>query len=260
MSFTDEAGAGARTTGVIGALALERPGEGDILPHERTTPKAKTDRLDLLRATQANLSPIWGLSLAPGLTDAARPAGRRPSATSTDADGVRHQAVAHRRSRARRAAIAACGGRGAGGHRRRPPPLRDLASPTATRRAELPRARRPRICLVVELVADQLTVRRSTGSSPACPTVLDLAAALGATYDVRPGPGRSSPVASALVTQDGLVRPRAPRPTTVRLDTVRLDEALAALPEHELAFQHGVDNVGAPWPRAGPTPACCCGR
>ncbi len=33
------------------------------LPHERTTPKAKTDRLDLTRATHANLSPIWGLSL-----------------------------------------------------------------------------------------------------------------------------------------------------------------------------------------------------
>ena len=35
-----------------------------ILPHERTTPKDKQDRLDLLRATRTNLSPIWGLSLA----------------------------------------------------------------------------------------------------------------------------------------------------------------------------------------------------
>ncbi len=39
-----------------------------ILPHERTLPKAKTDRLELLRATRANLDPIWGLSLAGGLS------------------------------------------------------------------------------------------------------------------------------------------------------------------------------------------------
>ena len=35
---------------MLGALVLSRPGEGGILPHEHTTPKAKTDRLDLLRA------------------------------------------------------------------------------------------------------------------------------------------------------------------------------------------------------------------
>ena len=49
---------------MIGALALEQPGSG-ILPHEETTPKAKTDRLELLRATRANLSPIWGFRPAP---------------------------------------------------------------------------------------------------------------------------------------------------------------------------------------------------
>ena len=57
------------TIGVIGALGLpERAGTGDILPHERTLPKARSDRLALLRATRANLDPIWALSLAPGLT------------------------------------------------------------------------------------------------------------------------------------------------------------------------------------------------
>ena len=40
----------------------------EILPHEETLPKAKSDRLELLRATRANLSPIWGLSLSEGLT------------------------------------------------------------------------------------------------------------------------------------------------------------------------------------------------
>ncbi len=55
---------GSVTTGVIGALECEAPG-GDILPHEQTIPKDKSDRLDLLRECRANLSPIWGLSLAP---------------------------------------------------------------------------------------------------------------------------------------------------------------------------------------------------
>jgi uncharacterized protein (DUF1015 family) len=80
-------GVGA-TTGVIGALGCEGPG-GDILPHEQTIPKDKSDRLDLLRATRANLSPIWGLSLARGLADANRPEGP-PRAEATDDDGVVH--------------------------------------------------------------------------------------------------------------------------------------------------------------------------
>src|SRR5205085_1692909 len=77
------------TLGVIGALGLAAPGEGDVLPHEHTTPKARSDRLDLLRATKANLSPVWGLSLANGLSDACRPTGAS-DASATDADGVVH--------------------------------------------------------------------------------------------------------------------------------------------------------------------------
>ncbi|MEQ1787399.1 MAG: DUF1015 domain-containing protein, partial [Acidimicrobiales bacterium] len=68
MTATDDAGVERRTTGVIGALELSPPGT-DILPHEHTTKKAKSDRLDLLRSCRANLSAIWGLSLAKGLTD-----------------------------------------------------------------------------------------------------------------------------------------------------------------------------------------------
>ena len=54
---------------MIGALEVVDEGAGGVLPHERTTPKASTDRLDLTRATRANLSPVWGLSLAARLTD-----------------------------------------------------------------------------------------------------------------------------------------------------------------------------------------------
>jgi uncharacterized protein (DUF1015 family) len=68
MEAIDEDGASRHTTGVIGAMELSRPGEDGILPHEFTTPKAKSDRLDLLRSTVANLSPVWGLSPSVGLT------------------------------------------------------------------------------------------------------------------------------------------------------------------------------------------------
>jgi uncharacterized protein (DUF1015 family) len=90
MTFADEAGGSHHTLGVSGALGLEPPGVGDVLPHEHTTPKAKSDRLQLMRATEANLSPVWGLSLASGLsklldTDAADALGEW-----SDGDGVVH--------------------------------------------------------------------------------------------------------------------------------------------------------------------------
>ena len=68
MRFTDSTGKPRNVVGVIGALEVVDEGAGGVLPHERTTPKAKTDRLELTRATDANLSPVWGLSLAPALS------------------------------------------------------------------------------------------------------------------------------------------------------------------------------------------------
>ena len=68
MKFTDSTGKARNVVGVIGALEVVDEGAGGVLPHERTTPKAKTDRLELTRATDANLSPVWGLSLAAGLS------------------------------------------------------------------------------------------------------------------------------------------------------------------------------------------------
>lgn len=89
MTFTDDAGRTRTTVGVIGALEVVDEGAGGVLPHERTTPKAKTDRLDLTRATQSNLSPVWGLSLSDGLTDLLMPVGD-VVATCVDEDGVQH--------------------------------------------------------------------------------------------------------------------------------------------------------------------------
>ena len=68
LRFVDATGAERDIAGVLGGLEIVDEGAGGVLPHERTTPKASTDRLDLTRATRANLSPVWGLSLAEGLT------------------------------------------------------------------------------------------------------------------------------------------------------------------------------------------------
>jgi uncharacterized protein (DUF1015 family) len=87
MRYTDDDGRPRTTTGVIGSLALDRDG---VLPHERTLPKAKSDRLELLRATRANFEPIWGLSLGRGLTSLLTPSGP-PDEVADDGDGVRHE-------------------------------------------------------------------------------------------------------------------------------------------------------------------------
>ena len=97
MVFTDSDGHERVTHGVVGALGLPEggPGTGDILPHERTIPRHRTDRLSLLRATRANLDPIWGLSGAAGLAaivgdpDADDDADGR---TAVDPEGVQHAA------------------------------------------------------------------------------------------------------------------------------------------------------------------------
>ncbi|HUF97446.1 MAG TPA: DUF1015 domain-containing protein [Ilumatobacter sp.] len=72
QQFVDASGRTRDIVGVVGALEVVDEGAGRVLPHERVTHKASTDRLDLTRATRANLSPIWGLSLAEGLTELLR--------------------------------------------------------------------------------------------------------------------------------------------------------------------------------------------
>ncbi|MHB1127929.1 MAG: DUF1015 domain-containing protein [Bacillota bacterium] len=48
-------------TGLICSLQLEEYERGIVLPHEETLPKHKADRLELMRACQANFSSIFGL-------------------------------------------------------------------------------------------------------------------------------------------------------------------------------------------------------
>lgn len=88
MHYLDPHGTPRRTVGFLGALGLPAPGDVSVLPHERTMPKAKSDRLALLTATRANLDPIWGLSLTEGLSSLV--GGSELIAACRDTDGVEH--------------------------------------------------------------------------------------------------------------------------------------------------------------------------
>ena len=222
------------TTGVIGALGLEPPGEGDVLPHEHTTPKAKSDRLDLLRATTANLSPVWGLSLSNGLSKLLDPSNATPIGRWNDDDGISHELwrltdpdTTARISETVGAAPVVI----ADGHHRYETCLAyarerpDLEAATAT------------LCYVVELSPEQLTVqpihRLIHGITHA-----ELDAALATEYEVDGTDGTGL----AVVTREG-PSPLRRRDESDTIDSVVLDRALAHLPPHEVSYQHGVDNV-----------------
>jgi uncharacterized protein (DUF1015 family) len=80
--------------GFIGLLRLEDLGRGKVFPHEETYPKAKLDRLQLFRATNANFESIFSLySDEKGkIVKAAKALMRRkPLIEAKDHDGVVHR-------------------------------------------------------------------------------------------------------------------------------------------------------------------------
>ena len=198
MAFPGEDGRPRRTTGVLGALGLD---DADaVMPHERTLPKAKSDRLELLRATRANLDPIWGLSLAQGVTELLEPDGP-PFAHAIDNDGVRHE-LWRVSDRARIDAITRrcrahgwCSPTDTTGSRLRAPTGRSAPTPASTTRGA-----GAIMTLVVELTADQLCVRaihRILNGTAG----IDLRAALGGPFRVDDvGPNRPEAVAALEAT------------------------------------------------------------
>ncbi len=55
------AGKTYKRTGFFAALGVKPSGARLVVPHERTLPKAKADRLKLIKAVRANVSPIFGV-------------------------------------------------------------------------------------------------------------------------------------------------------------------------------------------------------
>lgn len=82
-----------RVRGLIIEVALE-PWGSQIVPHERTMAGPVEDRLAHLRATAANLSPIYAVCTGPSETQAAlldHAESRSPDRELVDEEGVRHR-------------------------------------------------------------------------------------------------------------------------------------------------------------------------
>jgi uncharacterized protein (DUF1015 family) len=253
MAFADTQGAERRLVGVVGALEVVDEGAGRVLPHERVTPKASTDRLDLTRATNANLSPIWGLSLANGLTELLTEPGEQVG--SVTVDGVMHT-VERVTDEARTAAVSAMVWSDdvliADGHHRYSI-SRTYRDEVRTRTGSRHSPAELTLAFVSELVDDQLSVaaihRVYRGIDRDA-----LVAALESGFTTSPagevGPGTLAAMAArgslCLVDRDGNGTWLDPRPGVFdgarALDGAWLEHLLATSGV-EVAYQHGVDEV-----------------
>jgi uncharacterized protein (DUF1015 family) len=86
-------GADRRVRGLIVQVALEPWGHG-VLPHERTMAAPVEDRLGLLRATRADLSPIYAVAGGPAPAQTAlldRAGNRAPDRQMVDEEGTTHR-------------------------------------------------------------------------------------------------------------------------------------------------------------------------
>jgi uncharacterized protein (DUF1015 family) len=261
MGYTDEAGRARQVAGIIGALELTPPDAGNVLPHEQTTPKAKTDRLRLYRATGANLSAVWGLSPAEGLGQLAELPGP-PVARWTDDLGVHHRLWQITQPGMLDAISSAVGSQPvviADGHHRYATALQHRDE-----RHEAGEGDGPWdlvLAFVVELAEDQLDVQPIHRVLSGVPDGLDLVQALEPWFDVAPDDGAvDATVIDRMVAQGTLTLVTTkgawsltPRPEALAesrdLDSSRLDVALAGIAaEHAelgVAYQHGVDRVQA---------------
>ncbi|MDQ1355723.1 MAG: hypothetical protein QOG44_96 [Acidimicrobiaceae bacterium] len=279
MSYSDESGAPRHTIGVIGALGLEPPGTAGIFPHERTTPKAKSDRLQLLQATQINTSPIWGLSLATGLSEAlegfkeletletletseASEASEAletstPASLVVDADGIEHAlwpitdpaSIAWLTEAVSGAPIVI-----ADGHHR----FETALTYQAKRHSESAGSPRPYdavMALIVELAEPQLSVQAIHRLITGLPEPFDLVGALARHFVLAPieADASATGLLERMVEADSLAvittsgtwllhpKPETTLAATHDLDSSRLEVALATLPAHEVTYQHGLD-------------------
>jgi uncharacterized protein (DUF1015 family) len=251
MTFADETGTLHTTTGVFGALEVRESGTGEVLPHEQTTPKDKTDRLDLTRTTRANLSAVWGLSMSAGVGALIANAPALPCGEFTSEDGVAHslERIVDRAAVATiQAAIEGSPVVIADGHHR--------YEISRVYRRELGGTGTHDLVLtfVVELAPHELFVQGIHRLITDLPAGTDLVAALAPWFDASPAGSVGPDTPAAMLTSGGLclvhpdgtgtfLKPRAEAFVGERdLDTVRLQTALASI-AHTVRYQHGVDRV-----------------
>jgi uncharacterized protein (DUF1015 family) len=268
MCFTDEAGTDRRAIGVIGALALPHREHEDVFPHEQTLPKARRDRLQLLRATRTNLDPIWCLSLADDLTSAVD-GPNAAVATAVDEHGTLHELVPvfePSRIDAIRAHVADAPLVLADGHHR--------FETAGTYRGEHPDdpAASKIMTFVVQLDEAMLDVRAIHRLIHRAPT--DLRARLAPTLEVESlGPNTEAGVdrlqiamrnhaALGLVDRDGLallrltpaaletVRHTQP-PELLGVDAARFDTAIRPMLQGELSYRDDARTVAATVAKGG---------
>ena len=252
MRFTDSAGARRDIAGVLGGLEVVDLEAGGVLPHERTTAEASTDRLDLTRATAANLSPVWGLSLSTGLTELlAEPGEALCAVTEEGVEHVLERVTDLDRIAAIRDKLAADDVLIADGHHRYgiSRSYRDEVR-QATGRTDTPAELT--LAFVNELIEEQLSVE-AIHRLYADVDVADLARALARSFELiptdRPSPETLAAMATkgflVLFTRDGSWRLEA-KPG--RFDGVRaldggwLETALADVPLR-VTYQHGLEET-----------------
>ena len=252
MSFVDDRGRDRELALVFGAVEVVDEGAGGVLAHERTTPKASTDRLDLTRATHANLSPVWGLSLGSGLTELLQEPGERLGSVSVD--GVVHEVERVSdpdRVAAIRSAVEAAEVLIADGHHRYGV-SRIFRDEIRSAQGEGTDAELTLAC-IGELIPEQLSIeaihRLYSGSSHE-----DVRARLADWFEISSAPMPSRAMLADLENQGRLaligpageaewLTPKDGAFDDVRsLDGAWLETALAGS-EASVAYQHGVDEV-----------------
>ena len=249
LQFTDH-----EILAVLGGLEVvdDAPG-ASVIPHERVTAKASTDRLDLMRATSANTSPVWGLSLASGLTEALREPGEM--ARSVTVAGVTHtverisdpdRIVAIRDILASDDVLIADGHHRYGVSRIYRDEVRAATGRTDTRAEQT-------LAFVNELVEDQLYLeaihRLYSGISPN-----QLRTALETSFTFSPVESVTSAILDDMVRSgrlvllwpDGTAEWLTPRPGAFdgvrNLDGVWLETAMTGI-DAEVTYQHGLPEM-----------------
>jgi uncharacterized protein (DUF1015 family) len=252
MTFHDERGHRRMMTGLLGALGLDLDGTGEVMPHEQTMAKDRLDRLSLLRSTRLNTSPIWGLSLAKGLTSACQEAiseGWESSFRATDDAGVVHElwpvtdedAVNGITELCARAKVLIADGH----HRYQTACI--YATECRAKNNNAPGPYDLTLAFVVELSEDELSIRAVHRLLRGVPAE-ELSELLAPWFRIEPAPedlvalpATSVPGVIGLLTRDGykLLYPLPALEGAAEddLDSARLSVVLDSLPDHELTYE-----------------------